>query len=122
MVVVLLALVGASFLVYGSVTGSSTTQTVAKPNAASANTPRPKSSPAKHPSRAPSPRATPSPKPTHDPQTNGKVQKPPIVQKPIPFGPIRQKEMVSYAKRHYGLDTWHLEHPNVIVEHYTAGT
>ncbi|MFL5737346.1 MAG: N-acetylmuramoyl-L-alanine amidase [Actinomycetota bacterium] len=50
------------------------------------------------------------------------MARPPIVQKPIPFGRIRQKEMVAYGKRHYGLGTWHLEHPHVIVEHYTAGT
>lgn len=27
--------------------------------------------------------------------------------------------MVAYALRHYGLDTYHLIHPRVIVEHYT---
>jgi N-acetylmuramoyl-L-alanine amidase len=28
--------------------------------------------------------------------------------------------MAAYAKRHYGIDTWRLSHPHVIVEHYTA--
>jgi len=28
--------------------------------------------------------------------------------------------MAAYAKRHYGIDRWRLEHPHVIVEHYTA--
>ncbi len=28
--------------------------------------------------------------------------------------------MAAYAQRHYGLDTWRLRHPQVIVEHYTA--
>src|SRR5437660_5147196 len=28
--------------------------------------------------------------------------------------------MERYAVRHYGLHTWRLEHPKVIVEHYTA--
>ena len=28
--------------------------------------------------------------------------------------------MAQYATRHYGLHTWRLEHPQVIVEHYTA--
>ncbi len=28
--------------------------------------------------------------------------------------------MAAYAKRHYGLDTWRLRDPKVIVEHYTA--
>jgi N-acetylmuramoyl-L-alanine amidase len=30
--------------------------------------------------------------------------------------------MAQYAARHYGLHTWRLEHPKVIVEHYTAST
>jgi beta-N-acetylhexosaminidase len=48
--------------------------------------------------------------------------KPPIVQKPIPFGAERRAETAAYAERHYGLRTWRLAHPHVIVEHYTAGT
>src|SRR5712671_3675506 len=28
--------------------------------------------------------------------------------------------MAQYAARHYGLHTWRLEHPKVVVEHYTA--
>jgi beta-N-acetylhexosaminidase len=48
--------------------------------------------------------------------------KPPVVSKPIPFGPTRRAEMARYAERHYGLDTWRLVHPRVIVEHYTAGS
>jgi beta-N-acetylhexosaminidase len=47
---------------------------------------------------------------------------PHIVWKPIPFGAARRAETVQYAARHYGLHTWKLEHPRVIVEHYTAGT
>jgi N-acetylmuramoyl-L-alanine amidase len=46
--------------------------------------------------------------------------KPPIVQKPIPFAAARQAETAAYAKRHYGMDTWRLRSPHVIVEHYTA--
>ena len=46
--------------------------------------------------------------------------RPAIVQKPIPFGAQRRAEMERYAVRHYGLHTWRLEHPRVIVEHYTA--
>ena len=45
---------------------------------------------------------------------------PPIVQKPIPFGPARRAETAAYAKRHYGLATYKLQGPHVIVEHYTA--
>jgi beta-N-acetylhexosaminidase len=48
--------------------------------------------------------------------------KPPIVQRPIPFGPQRRAETARYAARHYGLASWRLVHPRVIVEHYTAGT
>jgi len=48
--------------------------------------------------------------------------KPPIVQKPIPFSATRRAETAAYADRHYGLDTWRLTHPHVIVEHYTAST
>jgi N-acetylmuramoyl-L-alanine amidase len=45
---------------------------------------------------------------------------PPIVQKPIPFGAARRAETAAYAKRHYGIATWRLRSPRVIVEHYTA--
>jgi beta-N-acetylhexosaminidase len=48
--------------------------------------------------------------------------KPAIVWKPIPFSAQRRSEMAQYAARHYGLHTWRLEHPKVIVEHYTAST
>jgi beta-N-acetylhexosaminidase len=46
--------------------------------------------------------------------------KPPIVSKPIPFGSQRKAETAAYARRHYGLSTWRLDGPKVIVEHYTA--
>jgi N-acetyl-anhydromuramyl-L-alanine amidase AmpD len=45
---------------------------------------------------------------------------PPIVWKPIPFGARRRAETAAYARRHYGLSTWRLDRPRVIVEHYTA--
>ena len=48
--------------------------------------------------------------------------KPPIVQKAIPFGVARRAQTTTYASRHYGLHTWRLSHPHVIVEHYTATT
>ena len=34
----------------------------------------------------------------------------------------RLAETAAYAKRHYGVDTWHIRGPHVIVEHYTAST
>jgi beta-N-acetylhexosaminidase len=46
--------------------------------------------------------------------------RPRIVVKPIPFSPARLAETRAYVKRHYGIDTWRLGHPHVIVEHYTA--
>jgi N-acetylmuramoyl-L-alanine amidase len=47
---------------------------------------------------------------------------PPIVWKPIPFPAARRAETAAYARRHYGLDTWRLRRPRVIVEHVTAGS
>jgi N-acetylmuramoyl-L-alanine amidase len=41
------------------------------------------------------------------------------VSRPIPFGPKRKAEMVTYAERHYGLRTYRLIHPHVIVIHFT---
>jgi len=46
--------------------------------------------------------------------------RPTIVQRPIPFGAKRRQEMRAYARRHYGIDDFHLRDPQVIVEHYTA--
>jgi N-acetylmuramoyl-L-alanine amidase len=45
---------------------------------------------------------------------------PAIVQRPIPFGARRKHEMAAYAERHYGIDSYRLRHPHVIVEHYTV--
>jgi beta-N-acetylhexosaminidase len=45
--------------------------------------------------------------------------RPHIVWKPIPFGPQRRAQTEAYAIRHYGLHTWRLQQPRVIVEHYT---
>ena len=48
------------------------------------------------------------------------VAPPPIVQHPIPFGARRRADMAAYARRHYGLRTWRLRSPRVIVEHLTV--
>jgi beta-N-acetylhexosaminidase len=45
--------------------------------------------------------------------------RPAIVRDPIPFGARRKAEMVAYAERHYGLHTYRLINPRVIVIHYT---
>ena len=52
----------------------------------------------------------------------GSAPRPAIVQKPIPFDAHRRAETATYAKRHYGLASWRLRSPHVIVEHYTATT
>jgi N-acetylmuramoyl-L-alanine amidase len=47
---------------------------------------------------------------------------PAIVWKPIAFPQKRRAETAQYAQRHYGVKTWKLVRPRVIVEHVTAGT
>jgi beta-N-acetylhexosaminidase len=54
------------------------------------------------------------------PAAEAAVPKPTIVQKPIPFGAKRKSETAAYAQRHYGIDSYRLENPNVIVEHVTV--
>jgi N-acetylmuramoyl-L-alanine amidase len=46
--------------------------------------------------------------------------RPAIHQWPIPFGSTRRREMAAYSLRHYGEDTYALDKPKVIVEHFTA--
>ena len=46
--------------------------------------------------------------------------RPPIVQRPIPFGAARRRETAAYARRHYGISTFRLRDPHVIVEHVTV--
>ncbi len=41
------------------------------------------------------------------------------MQSPIPFGAKRKAEMVRYAERHYGINTYRLIEPHVIVIHFT---
>jgi N-acetylmuramoyl-L-alanine amidase len=72
--------------------------------AASSRSARPKQTPAKHPVRA---------RPASGPA------KPPIVWDPIPFGPTRRAQTAAYALRHYGIDTYRLVDPHVIVIHFT---
>ena len=47
------------------------------------------------------------------------VPKPYIKWDPIPFGAQRKAQMEAYAVRHYGLHTYKLIDPHVIVIHYT---
>jgi N-acetylmuramoyl-L-alanine amidase-like protein len=45
------------------------------------------------------------------------ASRPPIIERPIPFGPKRKREMAAYSQRHYGAAKWRLRDPQVIVEH-----
>jgi N-acetylmuramoyl-L-alanine amidase len=54
------------------------------------------------------------------PVAEATVRKPTIVQRPIPFGATRKHETADYAQRHYGVSTYRLTDPHVIVEHYTV--
>jgi len=43
--------------------------------------------------------------------------RPAIRSHPIPYGAERKSDMAAYAKRHYGMHTYRLREPHVIVEH-----
>jgi N-acetylmuramoyl-L-alanine amidase len=72
-----------------------------------------------NPASGPGPSSSPS---TSATPTTRSAPRPPIVWKPIPFGDARRAETAAYARLHYGLNTWRLERPRVIVEHFTATT
>jgi hypothetical protein len=48
--------------------------------------------------------------------------KPEMTLKKIPYGETRRRQMAGYSQRHYGVRTWRMTHPHVIVQHYTDGT
>lgn len=48
--------------------------------------------------------------------------RPAIVERPIPFPRKRKREMAAYAQRHYGIHSYKLDQPHVVVEHWTAGS
>jgi N-acetylmuramoyl-L-alanine amidase len=48
--------------------------------------------------------------------------RPPIAQRPIPFGPKRKRQMAAYSERHYGEHAWRLRRPHVIVEHFAEAS
>lgn len=52
--------------------------------------------------------------------TAARVERPPIVYRWIPFPQRRKEEMRAYARRHYGIDSYRLTEPHVVVEHYTG--
>jgi N-acetylmuramoyl-L-alanine amidase len=63
-----------------------------------------------------------APATTTAPPPPPRLRRPHIIWKPIPFPAHRLAETAAYSERHYGIDTWHLRHPHVIVEHYTEST
>jgi N-acetylmuramoyl-L-alanine amidase len=64
----------------------------------------------------------PSESPSASPRDRSGVRRPDVVWKPIPFDSTRRRETAAYAQRHYGLRISRLNHPQVIVEHYTGGS
>jgi N-acetylmuramoyl-L-alanine amidase len=72
-------------------------------------------------SSAPTHPASTSPSPTTNATAPPAVPRPRIVWSPIPFPASRKQETAAYAREHYGIDSWRLVHPKVIVEHFTAG-
>ncbi|HLM27678.1 MAG TPA: M14 family metallopeptidase [Thermoleophilaceae bacterium] len=48
------------------------------------------------------------------------VAPPRTIRKRIPFGDDRKRQTRAYARRHYGIDSFTLDRPRVIVQHYTA--
>ena len=62
------------------------------------------------PHRRPAATKTPSPR----------LRPPPITRRFIPFPAARRREMAAYAERHYGIDSYVLGDPRVIVEHFTV--
>lgn len=62
------------------------------------------------------PEATPSPEAAAAPAAGP----PPITKAFIPFPQQRKDEMAAYARRHYGIDSYRLTDPRVIVQHYTV--
>jgi N-acetylmuramoyl-L-alanine amidase-like protein len=61
---------------------------------------------------------TPAPTPP-SPSSAPAVPAPRVISSPIPFPASRKAEMTAYAHRHYGLDTYRLTDPHVIVIHFT---
>jgi hypothetical protein len=47
---------------------------------------------------------------------------PKIVKDFIPFGKARKREMRQYAQLHYGIDSYHIVGPHLVIWHYTAST
>ena len=55
-----------------------------------------------------------------DDATTSTTDRPRIVQRPIPFGEARKRQMRAYSRRHYGAAEHRLLRPRVIVQHFTV--
>ena len=54
--------------------------------------------------------------------TPAAAERPPVKWDPIPYAAQRRSDMKAYANRHYGIDSYRLTRPKVIVEHMTQGS
>ena len=61
-------------------------------------------------------------KPAPPPATTAAVTQPPITSWRIPFPANRKREMARYSVRHYGINSYKLTAPKVIVEHVSVTT
>lgn len=50
-------------------------------------------------------------------EARGRVFKPRIAKRWIPYGAARKRQMANYSKRHYGSREWRLKKPRQIVQH-----
>lgn len=57
---------------------------------------------------------------TGPPAERPALPRPAIVQRPIPLPAKRKREMAAYARRHYGIDSYTLGRPAVVVQHITV--
>lgn len=54
--------------------------------------------------------------------TPATAERPPIRWDSIPYGVQRRSDMKAYARRHYGIDSYRLRRPKVVVQHMTQGS
>jgi N-acetylmuramoyl-L-alanine amidase len=66
--------------------------------------------------------ATSAARPTRHPKQSPPLARPPITVTLIPFPASRKEEMRAYALRHYGISSYRLVHPHLIIWHYTDST
>jgi beta-N-acetylhexosaminidase len=101
-----------------AVTAETPKEATARPSAVVTHPPPLAIPPPPLPGRTTTSRTTPAPAGTPE-RPEAEALRPAIRQHPIPFPQSRKHEMTLYAERHYGLRTYRLIDPRVIVEHYT---